>query len=574
MRGGSQALKRNRANPTESTAVVNYSGKNSGGDDPRRPVLDANGDLHMTAAEVKACVCIYCAREGHLAQFCFKLIRDMKKKAESSASAPPPPSAPQATVGSTKGKKDKKKKASKKRKAEEVAANLAHVQYGMLMTLPVYSVTETATRKGVTPESIILDTGANINVVNDLSMLTDVNEVTAVSVKGVAKSRVKANKVGTFGDFGLAYFIPSSPYNIVLFRLLKRKFKVNYDQDVRDAFICYTSNKMKQHVFAYKEETGLYHLSARKELTSTVAAPAAAVFTPEQISRMDGVELLHNALHHPGDDVLGDGLDAGAYLHCPYTRQDLKNLRAFRGGCIHCMAGKTTAEPVSDQSMSPPPPYMGHTLHQDIVFVSKSPYLLTTEGLFGYCTVIPLKSKHTQHVVEATKTVIAHFASKDKKVQVIRSDNEAVFRACIVALNKEGVDVQFSSPGTHESRIERVVRVVRERIRAELSALHNMYKLPPALYPYLFTDIVNVGNLMPNKKTRGTTPRQLLTGEKIAMADIGAPFGTVAAFRNPNIPPGDKTAPRVDLGIVVGRDLSTKGSVRVLPIGEQGSCHS
>jgi len=227
------------------------------------------------------------------------------------------------------------------------------------------------------------------------------------------------------------------------------------------------------------------------------------------------------------------------------------------------MKGKTAAEPVPEASSSPPPAYIGHTLHQDIVFVNKVPYLLSTVGLYTYSSVVPLKTKGVEHLMPAIKSIIAHFKSKSKEVKVIRTDNEAVFKACQVPLNEIGVELKLSPPGTHEARIERVVRVVRERIRTELSVLHNQYKLPPALYPHLFADIIIMKNLVPNKNTQGKSPRRILYDEVTDIADIGPPFGTVAAFRDPNIATGDKTSPRVSMGIVAGRDLLTKGSVRV-----------
>jgi len=301
-------------------------------------------------------------------------------------------------------------------------------------------------------------------------------------------------------------------------------------------------------------------LCARHPLDSV---PAVTVFTPEQISRMDAVEELHQALLHPGDEALGTALEAGTYANCILTRQDLKNLRAFRGKCIHCMKGKTVAVPVPDASTSPPPPYVGHTLHQDIAYINKLPYLLSAEDLHTYSSVVPLKTKGVEHLVPAIKAIIAHFKAKGKEVKVIRTDNEAVFRACQVPLNELGVELKLSPPGTHEVKVERVVRVVRERIRTALSVLHNQYKLPPALYPHLFADIITMMNLVPNKNTQGKSPRRILFDEVTDIADIGPPFGTVAAFRDPNIAPGDKTSPRVSMGIVAGRDLLTKGSVRV-----------
>jgi hypothetical protein len=90
------------------------------------------------------------------------------------------------------------------------------------------------------------------------------------------------------------------------------------------------------------------------------------------------------------------------------------------------------------KSVSPPPPYVGHTLHVDVIYVVASkPMLLAVEGLFGYAHLInKLESKHSPNLLKAIRIL---YKSYGKDVKVIRSDSEAAFKACKTQLNHKGM---------------------------------------------------------------------------------------------------------------------------------------
>jgi hypothetical protein len=60
------------------------------------------------------------------------------------------------------------------------------------------------------------------------------------------------------------------------------------------------------------------------------------------------------------------------------------------------------------------------------------------------------------------------------------------------------------------------------------------------------------------------TPRELVAGVKVNYHnDLRSPFGTIGLFKVPNQSKNQTTESRVQLGIVVGRDLQVRGSVKV-----------
>jgi hypothetical protein len=208
----------------------------------------------------------------------------------------------------------------------------------------------------------------------------------------------------------------------------------------------------------------------KKRVTFDIETNNSIVLTPERIERAEEAEeRLDNTLLHPSDEVLCRLLDGNAFLNCPLTSRDIKNLRSFRGPCKYYMVGKSTKEPAKKKSVSPPPPYVGqHTLHVDVIYVASKPMLLAVEGLFGYAHLIKLQSKHSPNLLKAMDEISGFYKnSYGKDVKVIRSDSEAAFKACKTQLNHQGIRLFLANPACHEGRVERfVLRVLRERVRA------------------------------------------------------------------------------------------------------------
>jgi hypothetical protein len=470
----------------------------------------------ISAEELKSTACAFCGKVGHLAQQCYKLERakvagklpgvsgNNSNNNNADNNNKPSSSSPDNNNKDKKKKLQQKKKRGNKlrnnKKKEPQADNHnneelhAHMMYGF--TLPalirkhtakkvtVNTVIEDSSIKGAT----ILDNGANICVVNDKSLLNNLRKTAPIMIQGVSKQKVTSNVVGSFMHFGTAYYVPESPFNIVSFRQAKEKFNMSYDNNDDVFIITSKSRGVHRYVFKHNSGTGLYHLQVGTTTKKmNVAAPIRRirrkdvpigngdvqnfVLTPEQIERADAVQIMHNVMQHPSDDALAILLDENGFPNCPLTSQDLKNLRTLRGPCTQCDAAKTTQPTVNKKSESPPPPHCGHTLHMDIVLVAKQPMLLSVEGLYGYAHLIPLPTKSTKNILLAMDEIIAFYKSYGKEVKVLRSDSKSAFKACKVNLNQKGVRCYWSAPGCHEHRVERFVKLLRERTRAVMQTV-------------------------------------------------------------------------------------------------------
>jgi hypothetical protein len=141
---------------------------------------DANGDLCIPADVLTNMKCTYCEKTGHLAQYCFKLIRDKQNNKLDN------PNVKQEKPKEVEPKAESKKKLSKLRrnaqkKAEkekkQLSANLAHMEYAY--SLPAVSHNEvfnalSKETKEKFRKNVILDNGANVNITNNIKFLRDV----------------------------------------------------------------------------------------------------------------------------------------------------------------------------------------------------------------------------------------------------------------------------------------------------------------------------------------------------------------------------------------------------------------
>jgi hypothetical protein len=100
---------------------------------------------------------------------------------------------------------------------------------------------------------------------------------------------------------------------------------------------------------------------------STMAhlCPAPPVhFNAEQRGRCDRAEALHQRYHF-SDDLLCEGLSAGADKEWNVTAADVRLNRRLRGKCPQCLEGKLKAKPMV-ASMSSPADAPGVTLVTDL----------------------------------------------------------------------------------------------------------------------------------------------------------------------------------------------------------------
>lgn len=494
--------------------------------------------------------------------------------------------------GTTPPKKKKQRKATKYGRS-----NLALVQSEIAYAYPV--VTSLLSEKQ-RAQQIILDSGANVHLVNNKALLTNPKSSDAIRVKGVSAKTQVAKICGDVGPFGKGYYLPECSYNILSMAALSKKFRVRYDNVDDDCFEVYTESRPRKLVARFtRTEDDLYALDATEceaveDLLLRLLGPSASVshisgevIDPElpimpierqygegvgknltKIQKERALEAmdLHCQLGHPNDAYLCKLLDAKGLRGTSVTGKDVRTGRSIVGPCPACLKGKATIPKQKGTSPEPsdPPPYAGHTYNADIVFVGNAPNLRVSESVTKYGTMIPLTKKDKTSISDA---LLVHFGRMlgigGMPARVLRCDNEVVFASVSDALAKSGIIIQQSPSGNHCGAIEAQVRADRQALRALFAALP--YTVPAVLHQHAAVDVARMRNLSPNSATKDRSPLEIITKRKPKVEDLSLPWGTVVYATNPT--PNDKTSARSDLGIVISHNFETRiGSVDVLII--------
>lgn len=270
------------------------------------------------------------------------------------------------------------------------------------------------------------------------------------------------------------------------------------------------------------------------------------------------IEMLHQALNHAGKARLLLAVESGLFPEWNISREEVK--KADFSKCQGCLIGnaafKIPPQSASYRGRTGMPVKMGERVHCDLVFVRRQDklvtnYLLGVEEASGYKTLVRLKNKNKQSVLEAIKIMQGFYRSFGHTVRGVHWDRETAVAALEAELLMQGITSVQVGAGTHERVVESAVGKIRRACRAMAAQLP--YKLPLFLAPHLFEWAVQAENLLPNKHCPNSSPRAVLTGDHHCGRYIDFPFGSIIVCRNPNLPTAHDIDPKGTHAILVGR---------------------
>ena len=403
----------------------------------------------------------------------------------------------------------------------------------------------------------VLDTGATCSIYNNAANLYDIAN-TNKEVKTITNSYI-ANKIGNHKIFGEGLYLPEAPINLISYIELLKNFNISYDEK-NDCFNIKSKRRHCEPLIAKRDKnSSLYLISATNRNNdhefsglNELAEDNKDVYFPK--NSIDRVWMLHKILDHPYTPYLVKLVKGGALAKWNINIEDIH--KANLNQCIGCLMGKMQGgvSSVSDTSENE----IGTHQHADIVFVKTNigiiPNLMSVEENTGYILNIQLKSKTSENIIEAVKTLKGWYSTYKIDVKVLHTDRESSIGKAEGELNKLGIRLVRVSAGTHEKQCERHVRTIRNRIRCTLFNLP--YRLPSFLYQYLYKWVITSNNMMVNNKTGLISPQEIITEKTNDGSYLRAAFGSIAFFYDPN--PKNGMAPRSSIGIVIARENESR----------------
>ena len=199
------------------------------------------------------------------------------------------------------------------------------------------------------------------------------------------------------------------------------------------------------------------------------------------------------------------------------------------------------------------------------------PYLLSIESRTGHLQVHRMAAKTSELLQNAIGRVLAFYTGHGHSVKTIKTDREANFISCEEFLHERGVHMLRTGTGCHAKQAERAIQTVKSRCRAVKCSLG--YTLSKSLYQYMIMDVVGALNSSVNANCSPSTPNIIIMGFRASIPmHYQVPFGTIGIGKTPlNREKDDQ--PRGAISMLVGRDLSSQRSLKVLVLSTQRVIH-
>jgi Reverse transcriptase (RNA-dependent DNA polymerase) len=380
---------------------------------------------------------------------------------------------------------------------------------------------------------VVLDTAAERSIFRDKEQFCTIRDSRRpVLVEGVNKAGTDSMLVTKEGttQFGRAYFDERAAANILSFGEAVDTFqRMRYDSDT-DEFTCRVIAWGPTYTFRrYPEVSNLYlcypddEKGADKKVTwsfVTTVNDRMKKYTKREVKQAEAARELQRKLYFLGDSTLETLLRRGKLRGTNVTPLDLRRATDIWGTSLGGLKGRSTSmkgevlTPLGEKLKTLQP--TDQCLHIDIMFVNGVPFLVSVMDPAEYVQVTRLKGKDEWTLWRALERHINFVARFGLKVASIRVDGESALATDFINAKTGGI-IDSGGAGVHVPLVERMLRTIKERIRATLNTLP--FHITEKLEEFCVKGAVYAVNLVPKKSSRDyASPREKLFGVGIEVS--------------------------------------------------------
>ena len=445
---------------------------------------------------------------------------------------------------------------------------------------------------------VLLDNEASLNIFSNGDLLTGIRKSSRpVIVSGIQRdSGVAVCHEGDFGDLGKVYLSETAAANVLSFASqVDSGAVIRYDH-VRDIFTLKPRHGKRTYEFGRKSIPGsegrFYSCDWRKvsedKILVTTVATNMAMFTKREIDQAAKARELLARMGFPSVSQAIAILNSGSNFDV--SARDFQIADAIWGKDIASQKGKTGKRSTqsADVSLDAKIVQQLQILSIDIMYIEKVAMLIGVSTPLGLTIATVMNSfdlgKPSRAAVVLTKAIkyfVEVLSSQNFKTSVIMCDGEGAMSNIIPELNSLGIEVDISGAGGHVSRVERRIRVVKERVRAHMS-YHLPFTLSTVGIGMCVLYCISRMNYEPyGVREWGPSPRELFVGRKPdGKRDFRCSFGDYAQCTIPNtdnsmkcrtddcvvmLPTGNRTGTVRMLSLATGK-LVNRDQFRILPM--------
>ena len=399
---------------------------------------------------------------------------------------------------------------------------------------------------------VLLDNQASVSIFCNRDLLSNVqksqNQIVLNGVQANAKG-VRVSEEGSFNDVGTVYYSEKSTANILSFAsMVDDGAKIRYDQQGRFTLQPKGSNNIYSFcrrripgsegrfyvcdVDTMVSETATDHPLEETALVQTVS-DNLKLYTKREVASARSARELLARMGYPSVEeaisMLRDGNDFSV------TEYDFRVADTIWGKDIASIKGKTTKRKSQPAmlTLTPTVVQQQQILSIDIMFVEQVALLVAvshpldlTLGVILENADIGKPSRCAESVKKCLDTIVATLRSRNFIISLIMSDGEGAIGKLIPYLERLSIEVNISGAGGHVARIERRIRMIKERIRSHICGRLPFALTFNGLSMLALYCISRINYQHSGSRPGGVTPREAFSGQRVAgNRDFRVAFG-------------------------------------------------
>ena len=240
-------------------------------------------------------------------------------------------------------------------------------------------------------------------------------------------------------------------------------------------------------------------------------------YTKREVARAELAMKLFRACGRPSLKDFVQLLRSNQIKNCPVKVEDFTNGLRIWGLDEGILRGRTvTQKPLPVDEVVPVRVKEDFTiLYIDLAHIQGVPFMVSVSKGYNLLVVNHLRNR-TRGVIEESLTNIVNCYKKHNVIiTTILCDGESAVTALKTFLEGRMIDLQTCSRNEHIARVERNIRLIKERVRSFLTVLP--YKLTKTMLVYLVQFVVMMINNVPRATSaiEGVSPREKLTGKSL-----------------------------------------------------------
>jgi hypothetical protein len=323
-------------------------------------------------------------------------------------------------------------------------------------------------------------------------------------------------------------------------KMMTQRYRITFDSEGKgtsaNAFIVHRPDGP---VVFGTNDTGLYYHTA-KPVPPTAPSPANATtlttaskreviwttadaaegMTRSDLKKAGTARRLQQMMAFPSDADYDGMVRTHMLRDCNIATRDITNAKSIFGPTLDAIRGKTVRQsplPATGHYVSIPRIIRERNrevdISADVFFINGVPFIVTRSRRLRFITAEAIKSRQKKVLVDALKQVVNLYKCFGFHVHTCFADGEFTHLQHQV----EGVYLDTTGHDEHVGDIERVIRVIKERVRSVRSSMP-CTRVPRRIIIELVTFCVFWLNSFPPKGgvSRTYSPRTLLLGTTVS----------------------------------------------------------